>query len=130
MKTKSPKLFSWDCTIICLPSSYPLYCNTAGGIAIPRKKRSILVANGIIGKIHLESDWSEEEVFTEIRSVFSDVMNANASFPFKILLPTGSGTKSLMVPSLSASYKWTPKEVAGKADSSIYIHPCRTETEK
>ena len=34
---------------------------------------------------------------------------------------TGAGTKSLVVPALSSSFKWTPKEVAGRADSTIYI---------
>ena len=42
-------------------------------------------------------------------------------FPFCVLLMTGSGTKSLMKPSLSSSFKWTPKEVAGRADSCVYI---------
>lgn len=69
----------------------------------------------------MESDWTEDDVFAEIRSVFSDAMKGDPFFPFKILLPTGSGTKSLTVPSLSSSYKWTPKEVAGKAGNTIYI---------
>lgn len=120
-RTKAPKVVTWDRTIVCLPSCYPQYFGSGRGIAIPRKKRSVLAANGLIGKIHLESDWSEDEVFAEIRSVFSDPMDGDASFPFKILLLTGSGTKSLTIPSLSSSYKWTPKEVAGRADSFIYI---------
>ena len=48
-------------------------------------------------------------------------MENDPIFPFRILLPTGSGTKSLTEPSLSSSFKWTPKEVAGRVDSSIYI---------
>ena len=118
---KQPKIVTWDRTIVCLPTCYPEYCKTSGGIAIPRKKRSVLSAHGLIGKIHLESHWSEEELFAEIRSVFADPMENDPTFPFRILLPTGSGTKSLTVPSLSSSFKWTPKEVAGRVDSSIYI---------
>ena len=120
-RTKALKVVTWDRTIVCLPSCYPQYCKSGGGIAIPRKKRSVLAANGLIGKIHLESDWSEDEVFAEIRSVFSDPMDGDASFPFKILLLTGSGTKSLTIPSLSSSYRWIRKEVAGRADSFIYM---------
>ena len=112
---------TWDRTIVCLPSCYPQYCQVAAGIAIPRKKRSVLAANGLIGKVHLESDWTEEEMYAEIRSVFREAMGDDGSFPFKVLLPTGSGTKALAIPSLSASFKWTPKEVAGKSGSLIYI---------
>ena len=84
-------------------------------------RRAILAANGLIGKIHLESNWTEEDVFAEICSIFSDAMKNDDAFPFKMLLPTGSGTKSLTIPSLSSSYKWTPKEVAGKSGSTVYI---------
>lgn len=119
-KAKAPKVITWDRTIVCLPSSY-VESLKSSDIPIPRKKRSILAANGLIGKIHLESDWTEEEVFAEIRSVFSSAMGDDSTFPFTILLPTGSGTKTLAIPSPSSSYKWTPKEVAGRADSSIYI---------
>lgn len=120
LKAKAPKLTTWDRTIVCLPSCY-VESSRASDIPIPRKKRSILAASGLIGKIHLESDWLEEEVFAEIRSVFASAMGGDCSFPFKILLPTGSGTKSLAIPSLSSSYRWTPKEVARRADNSVYI---------
>ena len=78
----------------------------------------MLAANGLIGKVHLELDWTEEEVFAEIRSVFREAIGDDHSFPLKVLLPTGSGTKAL---ALSASFKWTPKEVVGKAGSLIYV---------
>ena len=106
---------------MCLPLCYSKYCSTpSSGIAIPRKKH-ILAAQGLLGKVHLESDWSENDVFSEIRSVFSKPMGNDAMFPFDILQLTGSGTKSLVIPALSSSFKWTPKEVAGRADSTIYI---------
>lgn len=120
-KAKSPKVVSWDRTIICLPSCYQEVSKSGKDIAIPRKKRAILASNGLIGKVHLESDWTEDEVFAEIRSVFSNAMANDTQFPFTILLPTGSGTKSLTVPSLSLSFVWTPKEVAGKSQNTIYI---------
>ena len=81
----------------------------------------MLAANGLIGKLHLESMWSQEEVFSEIRSVLQDVIENDAHFPFKILLSIGSGTKCLAIPSLSGTYKWTQREVAGRADTCIYI---------
>ena len=121
-KSKSSKVVSWDCNIVCLPFSYPKCCGTpTSGIAIPRKKRSILAAHGLIGKVHLESDWSEDDVFSEIRSVFSEPMGSDTAFPFDILQLTGAGTKSLVIPALSSSFKWTPKEVTGRGDSTVYI---------
>ena len=54
--------------IICLPSCYQEVSKSGKDIAIRRKKRAILVSNGLIGKVHLESDWTEDKVFTEIGS--------------------------------------------------------------
>ena len=120
-KTKS-RVISWDRNIVCLPACYTKYCSTpTSGIAIPRKKKSILAAQGLIGKVHRESDWNEDDVFNEIRSVFSEPMGDDAAFTFDILQLTGAGTKSLVVPALSSLFKWTPKEVAGRADSTVYI---------
>lgn len=73
----------------------------------------------MVGQLHLESDWSESEVIAEIRSTFSD--NVTEDVQFQFLQFTGTGTKSLMVPKVSSSYKWTPKEVAGRADRPIYL---------
>ncbi len=103
---KHAKIVSWDRTIICLPSCYPEYCKSVSGIAIPRKKRSLLSAHGLIGKLHLESDWSQEDVFAEIRSVFADAMFNDSEFPFRVMLLTGSGTKSLMVPCWGGQVPW------------------------
>ena len=107
---------------MCLPFSYAKYCSTPnGGISIPRKKKSVLAAHGLIGKVHLESNWSEDEVYDEIRSVFSEPMSNDSTFPFDILQYTGAGSKSLAVPALSSSFKWTPREVAGRRGTTIYI---------
>ena len=115
---KTAKFTTWDRTIVCLPKSYAELGST---IAVPRKKRAILAQKGLIGKIHLESDWSEEELFAEVRSVFNEVTGDDTNFPFTLLVPTGGGSKSLTKPALSSSFKWTPREVAGRADSTIYI---------
>ncbi len=85
------------------------------------EKRNLFLLAILTGKIHLESDWSEEEVFNEIRSVFCGPKQNESNFPFDILQLAGSGTKSLVVPALSSSFKWTPKEVAGRYDSTVYI---------
>jgi len=90
-------------------------------IVVPHKKRSVLASNGLIGKIHLESNWDDEELFGEVRSVFKDAMGGDMNFPFTFLVPTGGGLKSLTKPVLSTNYKWTAKEVAGRADSTVYI---------
>ena len=118
---KSPRISSWDRSIVCLPSLYPKLCSTRNGIPVPRKKRSLLAKYGLIGKMHLEHDWSEERIFAEIRSVFNTAMNENPEFPVKIMMATGSGTKCLTIPAQSSSFQWTPKEVAGRADSCIYV---------
>ena len=117
--SKSAKVTTWDRTIVCLPQTYPNVGEDA--ITIPRKKRPILARHGLIGKIHLESDWSEDAIFAEVRSVFKDAMGADLNFPFKFLVPTGGGSKSLTKPVVSTTFKWTSKEVAGRADSTIYI---------
>lgn len=119
--TKPAKVASWDREVICLPSCYVELFSSNGVMPIPRKKKDVLGAFGLIGKIHLESTWTESEVQDEIRSVFEDAMDKDDSFPFNFLQVTGTGTKSLILPKVSASYKWTPKEVAGRADRPLYI---------
>lgn len=68
----------------------------------------------------MESDWTDEEVKEEIRSTFNNATGGE-SFSFKFLQITGTGKKSLMIPMVSNSYKWTPKEVADCADKLVYI---------
>lgn len=102
-----------------MPNCYMSLFSSNGVLPIPRKKKDILASYGLVGRLHLESDWSEGEVLEEIRSTFKD--SIHDSNQFKFLQVTGVGSKSLMVPKLSASYKWTPKEVAGRADKPIYV---------
>ena len=40
--------------IMCLPKTYPATCRD--NITVPQKKRSVFASEGLIGKIHLESD--------------------------------------------------------------------------
>ena len=57
-----------------------------------------------------------------ILHVFSDAMGGDSDFPFTILQPAGGASRSLVVPSLSSSFRWTASTVAGKnAKVPIYI---------
>ena len=118
--TKPKKITTWDREIVCLPSCYKELL-VDGIMPIPRKKKDVLASFGLVGRLHLESDWTEDEVKDEIKSTFRNATNEGMLFTFKFLQLTGAGKKSLMIPVVSNSYKWTPKEVAGHADKTIYI---------
>ena len=80
------------------------------------------MANKLLGKIQLQSDMSEAQIFNEIRSVFQSPMGCNDEFSFTILQQSGGGSKFLMVPGLSSSYKWTVGAIAGRNSKvPIYI---------
>ena len=79
---KSMKITTWDRTIIFLPVT--LKCEQ---IVVPCKKHSVLTSNGLIGKIHLESNWDQEEVFGEVHSMFKDAIGGDMSFPFTFQVP-------------------------------------------
>lgn len=85
--------------------------------------RSELGACGLIGKIHITSDMSVQEVEQEVRSVFTRPMKGSGTFQFMYLQPTGGGNRSLTIPSVSSSYEWTPQQVAKLANArgAIYI---------
>jgi len=70
-----------------------------GVLPIPRKKKNVLASYGLVGQLHLKSDWSESEVLEEIRSTFRDSMHNNSQCKF--LQVTVVGSKSLMIPSVS-----------------------------
>lgn len=118
-RTKRPKSVQcWDRDIICLP----LESGTHFGF--PRGKyRAWLGSCGLIGKIRLMSSMSVEEVNIEICSVFGKAMGDRKDFPFVFLQPTGTGSKTLTVPSVSSSFCWTASQVAklGQNKQSIYI---------
>ena len=80
------------------------------------------MANKLVGKIQIQSHMSEAEIYSEIRSVFKSPMGCDDEFPFTILQQSGGGSKFLMVPELSSSYKWTAGTVAGRNSKvPIYI---------
>ena len=87
----------WDREVVCLPKSYMDLFNCDGVLPIPRKKKNVMAYFGLVGKLHLELDWSLADVVSEIKTTFSDVMKND---DFKFLQFTGTGTKSLMILSL------------------------------
>ena len=111
----------WDRDIICLPKKSLRKDNS---IPYPRGKfRAKLGKEHLVGKVHLTSAMTVEEVGDEIRSVFESAMGGDYSFPFKYLQSTGGGVRSLSVPSVSASFEWTVQQVAklGNQRNTIYI---------
>ena len=129
----------WDRDIICLPQRL-----SSQKIAYPRGSyRSILGEQGLIGKIRLMSNMDEDQVRcliatlthsvktlykhlqvkAEVHSVFQKPMGGREDFPFEFLQATGSGTRSLTVPAVSSSFRWTAQQVAklGGYKQAIYI---------
>ena len=117
---KPSKLITWDREVVCLPKSYMDLFASNGLLPVPRKKKDVLASFDLVGKVHLESDWTAAEVVAEIKSIFNEKLKDDDT-NFKFLQFTGTGTKSLIVPKVSASYQWTPKEVAGRADRPVYV---------
>lgn len=50
-------------------------------------------------------------------------MGGNYDFPFHFLQPTGAGSRSLSVPAMSTSFRWSAQQVAklGANKQTIYI---------
>jgi len=121
-KNKKPKVVkTWDRDILCIPKGGR---RTGGGISFPRGRfRAYLARSGLIGKLHLTSEMSDQDVEDEIRTIFRGPMLNNSSFPFLYLQSTGGGSKTLTIPSQSSSFKWTPQQVAHLSGHSgtIYI---------
>ena len=109
-KTKE-KVFTYDRDIICLPKLY----RRSSNILIPRS-RTQLAKNGLIGKIRLTSDMTQDDIFDEIWSVFHEPMDGSSTFLFYVLQPAGGHSKSLTIPALSDSYsyKWTASAIVSK----------------
>ena len=120
-RAKRPRVVqSWDKDIICLPQ----YLGNRGAVKYPRGKyRARLGTLGLMGKIHIVEDMTVEQVAAEVRSVFKGPMNNRNDFPFQYLQPTGSGSRTLFVPSVSSSFNWTAKQVArlGGTTGTLYI---------
>ena len=113
------KPLTYERDIICLPKNM----RGKGNIKIPRFRsaRKMLAKNRLIGKVALTSDMDEDKIQSEICSVFHTAMR-DPIFPFTVLQAAGGTSKSLTIPSLSTSYRWTASAVAGKnAKVPIYI---------
>ena len=111
------KTTTYDRDIICLPKCYGKTLN----IPIPRS-RTQLAKNGLIGKIRLTSDMTQDDIYDEIRSVFRGPMNGSTTFNFDVLQPAGGHTKCLTIPALSDSYRWTASAIVPKnAKVPLYI---------
>ena len=66
---KSEVIKTWDRDIVCLPSTF---MGKNNHIPFPRgKSRAYLARNGLVGKLHISSDMNENDVLSEIRSVFN-----------------------------------------------------------
>jgi hypothetical protein len=119
-KAKKAKTTTYDRDVVCLPNSYP---SQVGRYVIPRREtRADLASKGLIGKLRLVSDMTEEDIMEEIRSVFAAPMGNDANFPFVFLQRCGPGSNALTAPSVSASFSWTAKEVVRLAGQGcLYI---------
>lgn len=84
---------------------------------------ALLASLGLIGKVHLTSEMTDEDVANEIRSVFKGPMKEDPNFSFVCLQSTGGGSRSLAIPSQSLSFKWLPQQVSRLSGQTgvIYI---------
>lgn len=65
---------------------------------------------------------TEEEIFSEIRRVFCNPMRGSKDFPFEILQSTGGSSRSLTVPAVSSTFKWTAGAIVPKGTKlPLYI---------
>lgn len=70
-KKKPVKVQTFNKDIVCLPKSVSNHSSSSMGISYPRGQlRAKLGSSGLIGKLHLSSVMTEEDIKKEIRSVF------------------------------------------------------------
>ena len=55
---------------------------------------------------------TEDELMSEIRLVFYSQMDEDEFFQFSTLQPSGEGSKTLSVPFVSSSFKWSACSIA------------------
>lgn len=72
-------------------------------------------------EIVLDSTMREEDIFREIRAVFKKPMDSNPNFAFKVLQPTGGGSKMLNIPTVSDSFSGPPVAWVGKVPNLLFI---------
>ena len=63
---------------------------------------------------------TEEDIYSEVRSVFAKPMRNDPLFPFRFLQATGRGNKTLTIPAVSTHFRWTASKVA-RLGCFIYI---------
>ena len=119
-KQKKVALKTWNKDIICLPKHY--HSNTQK-IPIPRgAKRGEIAMAGLIGKISLTSNMSEEEIREEICAIFTVAFGGDDKFPFRFLQTVGGGTRYLNVPCQTSNLEWTAQDLVSSAGKgAIYI---------
>jgi len=112
------KLFTYNRAIICLPHWHAKKGKT---IKIPRS-RDDLSKHGLIGKVRLSSDMTEEEVLDEIRSVFHTQMNYDPFFKFHILQAAGGTSKSLTIPAVSSSFNGQLLQLLARMQRPLFTY--------
>ena len=118
-RSREASIQVWDRDIVCLPRVE----GESSKISYPRGKvRAKLAEKGLIGKIRLTSVMTKDEMEKEVRSVFRRQMHNREDFPFIFLQSTGAGSKSLTIPSISATFTWTPQQVAKLGNGKIPIY--------
>ena len=122
----TPKPVSYVRDIVCLPNQLP---KEGGNITIPRGKTRTQIAEArLFGKIQFSSDMSDPEMRREISCIFAAPMGLSEDdkgqkmFPFQYLQPTGAGSRSLCVPSVSPSFEWNGRQVGSLAKSGGFIY--------
>ena len=97
-------------------------------MSIPRGKGRIELAKmGLVGKIRLDSSMDETNIREEICSVFSEQMQYDTQFPFKILHAIGGGAKALSVASSGgrgAIYIWAQADMALNTNGKDAANDC------
>ncbi len=132
-KGKAPKTTFYVRDMMCLPLSW---CRDSKQISVPRlERRNTLAKSGLMGKIELNSEMTEEDVRREVCRVFAVPMGLyereleeGTTFPFQYLQRTGAGSRTLCVPSVSPTFSWNGRQVSTLAKSGgiIYIMASRS----
>ncbi len=121
------KVISYVRDIILLPNEFK---SDEGDVVIPRNsRREKLGKTGLVGKIEISSDMTEQQVRSEICEVFSTPMGLSAEdikngayFKFSYLQRAGCNSRSLCQPTVKESFQWNGKQVASLAKSGSFIY--------
>ena len=65
---------------------------------------------------------TQQEILDDIRETFQKPMRRKADFDFKVLQPTGGGSKTLTVPCHSKNFEWSASSIVSKITKTpIYL---------